>query len=142
MTVETSAATPTLGALQIPDRDSRPSFAALADGRLEIQQCRDCGHWSWSPRPICSRCYGLALEWRPVGGTGTVRSWVTTHHAYVPVLASIVPYTTVLVQIDEQDDISIPGRLVGDVEVREGLRVRVVPERRNDEIGPLHWAPE
>ena len=67
---------------------------------------------------------------------------MTTHHAYVPVLASIVPYTTVLVQIDEQDDIFIPGRLVGGVDVREGLRVRVAPERQTDEIGLLQWAPE
>jgi hypothetical protein len=81
------------------------------------------------------------MEWRPVRGTGTVRSWVTTHHPYLPVLASMIPYTTVLAQIDEQDDIFIPGRLVGDVEARLGLRVRAAPERLSDEIGLLLWAP-
>jgi hypothetical protein len=67
---------------------------------------------------------------------------VTTYHAYVPVLKSIVPYTTALVQIDEQADIYIPGRLVGDVEASAGLRVRAVPEKQTDDIGLVLWAPE
>jgi uncharacterized OB-fold protein len=142
MMATTDVVTPTLGALPIPDRDSGPYFSALAHGRLELQQCHDCGHWSWPPRPICSGCHGFALEWLPVRGTGSVRSWVTTYHSYVPVLAALVPYTTALVQIDEQDDIFIPGRLVGTAEVREGLRVRAVPERQTDEIGLILWAPE
>ncbi len=128
-----------MGALPNPDRDSRPYFAALAEGRLQLQQCQDCDSWSWPPRPVCSGCHGMDLEWRLVRGTGTVVSWVTTHHAYVPSLASIVPYTTVLVQLDEQSDIFIPGRLLGGGEVQAGLRVRAVPERQTEEIGLLMW---
>ena len=54
-------------------------------------------------------------------------------------LVSLVPYTIALVRIDEQDDILIPGRLVSDVEVRQGLRVRAVPRKLTDDVGEVLW---
>jgi hypothetical protein len=68
-----------------------------------------------------------------------VHSWVVTHQVYAPDFVDLVPYTVVLVRIDEQDDILIPGRLLSDVEVRQGLRVRAAPEQITDEVGQLHW---
>jgi uncharacterized protein len=125
--------------LPTPDRDSAPYWAALANGRLVLQHCTDCGHWTWPARPICSGCHGEHLEWEAPSGTGEVYSWVVTHQPYAPDLATIVPYITALVRIDEQNDILIPGRFVSDVEVRQGLRVRAAPERVTDEIGVLNW---
>jgi len=123
----------------IPDRDSARYWAALAEGALELQQCRDCGQWTWPPRPICSGCQGEGLEWKPVKGTGEVYSWVVTHRAYTPHFVALVPYTIALVRIDEQDDILIPGRLLSEVEVYQGLRVRAAPERLSDGLGHLNW---
>lgn len=123
----------------VPDRDSAPYWAALADGRLKLQHCRDCGRWTWPARAICSGCYGENLVWEPVSGAGEVHSWVVTHQIYAPEFVDLVPYTVVMVRIDEQDDILIPGRFLSDVDVRQGLRVCAVPERITDEIGQLHW---
>jgi uncharacterized OB-fold protein len=128
--------------LPIPDRDSEHYWAALAAGQLEIQQCRDCGHWTWPPRPICSNCQGENLSWEPTRGTGEVHSWITTHNVYSAAFAKLVPYTTVLVRLDEQADILIPGRFVSDVELRQGLRVRVCAEALTDQIGDLTWAAQ
>ena len=75
-------------------------------------------------------------------GTGEVHSWVVTHQVYAPDFVDLVPYTVVLVRIDEQDDILIPGRLVSDGEVHQGLRVRAAPEQITDEIGQLHWTAD
>ncbi len=123
----------------VPDRDSARYWAALANGALELQHCRDCGHWTWPPRPVCSGCQGENLAWEPVKGTGKVYSWVVNHRAYAPEFAALVPYTIVLVRIDEQDDILIPGRLLSAVEVYQDLRVRAAPERLTDDIGDLNW---
>jgi len=125
--------------IPIPDRDSAPYWAALAEGRVEIQQCLDCGHWTWPPRPICSNCQSENLSWEPAKGTGQVHSWITTHNVYSAAFAKLVPYTTVLVRLDEQTDILIPGRLVSDVELRQGLKVRVRTEALTDQIGDLTW---
>jgi uncharacterized OB-fold protein len=125
--------------MPVPDRDSMPYWAALAKGTLRLQHCRDCGHWTWPPRPICSGCQGESLAWEPVMGTGEVYSWVVTHEAYAPEFVALVPYTVALVRIDEQDDILIPGRLISDVAVCQGLRVRAAPQQLTDEVGRLNW---
>ena len=125
-----------------PDRDSKPYWAALAEGRLELQHCRDCGHWTWPARPLCSGCHGENLAWEPVKGTGEVHSWIVTHQIYAPHFKDRVPYVVVLVRLDEQDDVLIPGQLLSDVEVHQGLRVRASIEKLNDEAGQLNWVAE
>jgi len=129
-------------AVGVPDRESAPYWAALANGRFELQHCRDCGGWTWPARAICSRCHGENLAWEEVNGSGEVHSWVVTHQVYAPDFVDLVPYTVVLVRVDEQADILIPGRLVSDVDVHQGLRVRAVPERITDDVGELLWKAE
>jgi len=123
----------------VPDRDSAPYWSALAEGRFLVQHCAVCRRWTWPARPICSGCHGDELVWEEPSGTGEVYSWVVTHQPYSPGLARIVPYTIALVRLDEQDDILIPGRFVSDVEVRQGLRVRVAAERLSDDVGVVTW---
>jgi uncharacterized OB-fold protein len=128
-----------LGLLPEPDRDSARWWAALGEGHVEVQRCTDCDAWTWPPRPICSGCHGEHLAWREVSGLGEVHSWVVAHQVYAPSLASLVPYTVVLVRLDEQPDLLVPGRFLSDVEVRGGLRVRAVAQRVEDDLGVLEW---
>jgi uncharacterized OB-fold protein len=121
------------------DRDSAPYWKALADGRFELQHCRRCGHWNWPPRPVCSGCLGTELAWEQPQGTGTVYSWVVTHQVYGRDWAPLVPYTIALVRLDEQHDLLVPAILRADVEVKQGLHVRAVAERIDDEVGLLYW---
>lgn len=123
------------------DEDTREYWQALADGRLAIQHCRDCGHWTWPPRPICSKCFGDNCQLDGVAGTGEIYSWIVVHRSTLPHLMPFVPYTMALVRLDEQSDIYIPGRLLGDVPAAQGMKVRAVPERIDDEAGNLAWEP-
>jgi hypothetical protein len=125
--------------IPIPDRDSAPYWAALAAGRLEIQQCLDCEHWTWPPRPICSNCHGENLAWREVEGTGEVHSWVRLHRPVFPRFKDLVPFSIVLVRLDEQRDILIPGRLDSDVPVHQGMRVQAAPAKLADDVGEILW---
>lgn len=125
--------------LPTPDRDSAPYWQALAGGRFLLQRCQACGRWTWPARPICSGCHGFDLAWTNAGGGGEVVSWAVTHQPYGPDLAKLVPYTVALVRVDEQDDILIPGRYVGEPEIHQGQRVVAVAERATDDIGLLTW---
>jgi len=127
--------------LPVTDRGSEPYWSALAEGNLVLQQCRACARRTWPPRPVCSSCQGEDLGWQPVQGTGEVYSWVVTHQVYGSDFADLVPYTIVLVRLDEQDDILIPGRLRSGVEVFQGLRVRVAPERLSPDLAQVAWIP-
>ena len=126
----------------IPDRDSAPYWQALADGRLTLTHCRDCGHWTWPPRPICSGCHGENLALDAVKGTGEVYSWIVVHRSTTPDMMQYVPYTLALVRLDEQADIYIPGRLISDSEAYRGMKVRALPEKITDELGDLAWTTE
>jgi uncharacterized OB-fold protein len=123
----------------VPDHDSAPYWAALAEGRLELQHCPLCGHWTWPARPICSCCQGEGLAWEQVSGAGEVHSWIVTHQPYGPAFVDAVPFTVVLVRLDEQPDILIPGPLVSDVHLYQGLRVHATPERVTDTVGVVTW---
>ena len=67
---------------------------------------------------------------------------MVTHQAYAPDLAKLTPYPVALVRLDEQDDILIPGRYVGEAELVQGLRVRARFERVSEEIGLLLWGDD
>jgi uncharacterized OB-fold protein len=131
----------TLSVLPEPDRDSRPYFLALARGEFIMQECADCNGWTWPARPICSRCRSFNLQWREASGLGTVYSWIVVHHAFMPAFQSLIPYTVAMVRVDEQDDIFIPGRLIGTAPLDlTGLRVRAVADVQTSEIGLLTWS--
>lgn len=125
----------------LPDEDSRGYWRALAEGRLDIQHCRDCGQWTWPPRPVCSRCFGENLQFDTVSGAGEIYSWIVVHRSTLPHMMPYVPYTLALVRLDEQHDIYIPGRLLGDAAAERGMRVRAVIEEIDDETGDLAWSP-
>jgi uncharacterized protein len=127
--------------IPIPDRDSRPYWAALAQGRLEVQQCHDCGRLSWPARPLCSKCHGERLFWREVSGRGAVYSWVVAHRPFVPRLAGEVPYVVALVRLEEDDGVLIPGALLPGAGVHQGMRVQATTRPLTDDVGDLIWNP-
>jgi uncharacterized OB-fold protein len=84
----------------VSDVDFRPFWTGCAAGRLLVQRCRGCGRLRWPPRPACVACLEFGHDWVPVGPTGTVFSWTTTVRAPAPRYAGVVPYTTLLVEVD------------------------------------------
>ena len=94
-------------------------------GELRLQRCNGCGAWRWPARAICNRCHSFAAEWVAVSGLGTITSWIRTHQAFMRAFQDDVPYAVIQVQLDEQDDIQIIGRLADPtLEPVIGMRVR------------------
>jgi uncharacterized OB-fold protein len=93
------------------DRDSEPWWEALARHEFVQQRCGGCRSWRWPPRMRCGRCGSPEWTWEAVSGRGTVASWIVNHHSFLPAIEP--PYTVVLVRLDEQDDILMPGAWLG-----------------------------
>ncbi|MBS3018052.1 hypothetical protein DJFAAGMI_00783 [Comamonas sp. PE63] len=70
-------------------------FDALADGRFEIPQCRDCGQFHFFPRVCCPHCGSQAIDWVTASGRAVVYS-VTIVRA-----REGADYTVVLVNLEE-----------------------------------------
>jgi uncharacterized protein len=80
---------------------ARPYWEAVAQGRLVLQSCSDCGKVRHYPRLLCDACYSNAVTWLPSKACGTVHSWTVAHHAFHPSFAAELPYALVTVDLEE-----------------------------------------
>jgi uncharacterized OB-fold protein len=98
-------------ALPAIERDSREWWEALARHELTLQRCDACGRLRWPARALCNGCGSLDWSWTRASGRGRVASWIVNHHPFGAALPS--PYVVVMVRLDEQDDILMPGTWAG-----------------------------
>jgi uncharacterized OB-fold protein len=123
-----SAQTP----LPRPTRLSKPFWDACREERLLVQRCQDCGTYVFIPQPCCGSCLSENLEWVESSGRGTLYSFTTVHRPQQPSFE--VPYTVVIVELEE--GYHMLSNLVGvePEDVAIGTPLEVVFEKRSDEI--------
>ena len=111
----------------VPDEESAPFWEAAAAHVLAVAQCSRCGSFSIPPDVVCQHCHHGNPEFVfvPVSGRGAVRSWTVVRQSFLPGFADDVPYALVDVELDEQADLRMIGRLVDgpDVPLHPGDRV-------------------
>lgn len=110
-----------------PNLDTVGFWGALDAGRLAMCRCLDCRRWLQPPLERCRHCGG-PTSFEDVSGLGTVHTYTVVRHAAVPGFEDQLPYTVALVELDEQEGLRLPARLVG-VEpgaVRVGLELEAV----------------
>jgi len=107
--------------------DTRPFWDGCRRRELRVQRCTGCGTLRHPPAPACWKCRGFAHEWIALSGRGTVFTHAVVHRAFLPELASHVPYTIVVVALDDAPGIRLVSNLV-EGEPRIGLPVEVVFE--------------
>ncbi|MPZ60926.1 MAG: hypothetical protein GEU93_06450 [Propionibacteriales bacterium] len=76
-------------------------FEEAKNGRLVYQLCRDCAQRIFYPRTVCTNCMSENLEYVASAGKGTIYSFTTLHVPGHPEFADDVPYTVVLVDLEE-----------------------------------------
>ena len=113
--------------LPAPTIDSLPFWEACHKNILLLQHCGECLTCFYYPRRLCPTCGGQQLSWQASVGAGTVFSFSEVVVSFFgPEWESELPYTVVLVDLDEGP--RMLSRLVaGDyTELRIGARVQVV----------------
>lgn len=122
--------------LPVPDDMSAPFWAATARHVLTVARCSQCGTLTLPPDVICAACGSTAPQYvfTPVSGRGVVRSWTVVRQSFLPGFA--VPFVLVDVELEEQDDLRLIGRLLDadDADLRIGAAVSVTFEDVDDEI--------
>ncbi len=68
---------------------------------LRFQRCTGCGTWRHIPRDMCAKCGSFDFEWAKSSGRGKVFSWTTVIQPMLPPFADIVPYSPVIVELEE-----------------------------------------
>ena len=95
-------------------------WEGLAAGELRMQQCPSCQSWWWSPVWRCADCGSWDLRWRAIAPHGRVYSWIRSHQPFVPAMAAITPYVTLLVELPHAGNRRLFGILFGP---EEGLKI-------------------
>lgn len=102
-----------------------PYWAAAAEGRLELQRCKSCGHWQWGPEWICHKCLSFDMGWEEVKPEGIIYSWERCWHPSHPALKEQGPYIVILAELPQAGNIRMVGNLLGDPlqEIEIGARI-------------------
>jgi uncharacterized OB-fold protein len=111
-----------------PGRDDEGFWAATRAHHLCVQQCSACNELRHPPLPTCPRCRSFEYQWRASTGVGSIFTYTIIHRASHPNLASELPYSVVIVELDDLDGIRMMGNLVDWRErgIEIGRRVQVV----------------
>ena len=123
--------------LPVPDEQSAPFWEAAADHVLVLARCGRCAHWSLPPETVCPSCGSTdpGYEFAPVSGAGSVRSWTVVRQSFLPGFDADLPFVLVDVQLADQPEVRLIGRLFDGADSRPEL----------DEPVELDWedlAPE
>lgn len=112
----------------VDDPDTAGFWAAAARHELAVCACATCERTIHLPLATCPAC-GVPTIWRVVAGAGRVVSWTVVTHQVHPGFP--VPYTVLLVELDDAPGVRLVGRLDGNPPVDAGQAVRV----RFEEVG-------
>ena len=74
--------------------------AAAALGRVELQQCRDCGTVQYPPREACQKCLSVRLDWKPQPTGGELIAQTVLHHSNDLFFRERLPWRLGLVKLD------------------------------------------
>ena len=68
---------------------------------LRFQRCTECGTWRHIPRDMCAKCGSFKWEWARSSGRGKLFSWTTATQSMMPQFADQMPYSPVIIELDE-----------------------------------------
>ncbi len=68
---------------------------------LRFQRCKECRTWRHVPRDMCAKCGSFDWEWTRSSGRGKLSSWTTAIQPMMPQFAGEVPYSPVIVELEE-----------------------------------------
>src|SRR5262245_3127539 len=83
------------------DADSALFWEDLHSGALLLPRCMECARCFFPPIPSCPYCGSSNVGTTHGSGLGRIYSWATIHVALHPAFAADVPYTVVVVELDE-----------------------------------------
>ena len=110
--------------LPVPDDSSTSFWAAAAEHVLTVARCRQCSRYTLPPDATCTHCHSTNPNFTfvSVSGRGVIRSWTVVRQAFLPGFDNELPFVLVDVELVEQADLRLIGRLLDgpDADIRIG----------------------
>jgi hypothetical protein len=109
----------------VPTRDDQYFWTGVGEHKLLARKCAGCDYLQHPPSPMCPRCGSVTWTEQELAGTGSVYSWIVSHHPGKQDTPGDEGRIVALVELDE--GIRLVANLAGTAaaDVRNGQRVRV-----------------
>jgi len=98
----------------LPWTDSEPFWQATSRGELYIQRCPDTGRYLFPPTPRSPFGTHRQPVWEQVSGRGRIWSYIVAHPPLIGQFAAWAPYVSVLVELEEDSQVRLPGLLISE----------------------------
>lgn len=121
---------------------NREFFLQCSEGTLHLQCCADCGTYRHPPRYFCQRCFSDRWTWEPSPGLGIIASWVTSHFTVDRGWVGELPYTTIVVELEEGPRLLGAMRNMDQNDLALGIPVRLATENKRDDFVFFWVEPE
>ena len=105
-------------------------YQYIAENSLMTTQCNECGTMFLPPKPMCSNCLSLNLEWTKLNSVGKLVSYTIIHIAPKQ-FQSLIPYAVGIVEFKQ--GLRLPG-MIRDTPfkgLRIGMKLKICPETSN-----------
>ncbi|GAA0710794.1 OB-fold domain-containing protein [Dactylosporangium roseum] len=112
--------------LPVATATSAPFWTGLRDRKVLLQYSPSTGSWVYYPRVLAPLTLADDLEWREVGGTGSVYTFTVAHRPTSSEWAGDVPQLLAVVEFDEGPRCTSELVNVAPEEIKVGMRVRPV----------------
>ena len=113
----------------------------FTSGALAVQQCASCSTLQHPPEEVCHACGAMSFGTTVLARRGTVHSYTVVHYAANRALADAVPYTVVLVSLDDAPHLRVVGQHRR-AHVHIGMAVVPYWEERTAEDGTVVLLPQ
>lgn len=122
--------------LPVPDTMSGAYWEAAARHVLTAARCARCRTFAIPPDQVCPTCASTdpGFSFEPVSGRGVVRSWTVVRQSFLPGFASDVPFVLVDVELAEQPELRMIGRLLDGAAA--GLRLGATVTAAFEDVAP------
>ncbi len=98
----------------VPDEFTKPFWDAANEERLVIQHCNACSRLQHPPAPACGACGSSEhLEWKQMGGRGTIYNYGVVHDCPVRLLQEDQPFNVAVIMLEDDPGIQMYSHLPG-----------------------------
>lgn len=123
----------------INDPDTAGFWLAAQRGEVAVCACANCGAVLHLPRGYCHSCGSWTVEWKVVSPEARLVSWTVAEHQVHQ--AFPVPYTVVLVELDDASGVRLAGYLAGRPTLRAGMSMRADFVAYPQQAALVNWIP-
>jgi len=128
--------------LPVLDGDNAAHWAGARERELRVQRCGHCARLRFPASRYCSDCLSEDSEWVTLSGRGEIWSHCRFHRVYFKGFENEMPYTVVLVRLDEGPMLYSNMVGVNDEDIRIGMRVRAAFDDVSDAVTLIKFTPE